>query len=104
MPRLRAAFEPQITQPELRECWSVINPITYCDLYARLPKRTLVIRGRYDMTFAPDYVAELIQRFRTMGLTYELVELACGHYTIGDLPFALLSAYHIADFLKKNLR
>jgi len=104
MPNLRAAFEPHISQRELRECWSVINPITYFDRFARFPKRSLVIRGRYDMTFAPDFVAEMIQRFRTVGLDHQVVELACGHYTIGDLPFALLSAYHIAEFLKKNLR
>ncbi|MGA7412673.1 MAG: alpha/beta hydrolase family protein [Bryobacteraceae bacterium] len=104
MPRLRAAFESHVSQKELRECWSVINPISHFERFARLPKRSLLIRGRYDTTFAPDYVAELIQRFETAGLDYEVVELACGHYTIGDLPFALLSAYRIGEFLKKNLR
>lgn len=104
MPDLRASFESHITQQELRECWSVINPITYFDQFAQLPKKSLLIRGRYDMTFAPDYVAELIQRFQATRLNYQVVELACGHYTIGDLPFALLSAYRIAEFLRKNLR
>jgi hypothetical protein len=103
MPELRAAFEGRISQQELRECWSVINPISYFERFARFSKRSLLIHGRYDTTFAPDYVAELIQRFAA-GLDYEELELACGHYTIGDLPFALLSAYHIVEFLKKNLR
>ncbi len=104
MPELRAAFEPHITQQELRECWSVINPISYFDQFACFQKRSLLIHGRYDTTFAPDYVAELIQRFAAARLDYQEVELACGHYTIGDLPFALLSAYRIAEFFKKNLR
>ncbi len=104
MPDLRGAFESHLSQQELRACWSVINPISYFEPYGRLPKRSLLIHGRYDTTFAPDYVAELIQRFEAAGLAYEEVELACGHYTIGDLPFALLSAYHIGEFLKKNLR
>lgn len=69
----------------------MINPITYFDKFARFPKKSLVIRGRYDTTFAPDYVAEAIRPFRTMGLDHHVVELACGHHTIGDLPFALLS-------------
>jgi hypothetical protein len=103
MPGLRAALEPHISQEELRECWSVINPITYFDRFARFPKKSLVIRGRYDTTFAPDYVAEAIRRFRMDGLEHQVVELACGHYTIGDLPFALLGAYHVCSFLTKNL-
>jgi hypothetical protein len=104
MPDLRAALESHISQQELRECWSVINPISYFARFALFPKKSLLIHGRYDTTFAPDYVAELIHRFAAAGLDYEEVELACGHYTIGDLPFALLSAYHIVEFLKKNLR
>ncbi|HEX4810551.1 MAG TPA: alpha/beta hydrolase family protein [Bryobacteraceae bacterium] len=104
IPSLRAALEPHISQEELRECWSVINPITYFDHFARFPKKSLVIRGRYDTTFAPDYVSEAIRLFRTMGLDHEVVEFACGHHTIGDFPFALLGAYHISAFLKRNLQ
>jgi Alpha/beta hydrolase domain containing 18 len=104
MPSLRAALETHISQEELRDCWSVINPITYFDQFARFPKKSLVIRGRYDTTFAPDYVAEAIRPFRVMGLDHHVIELACGHHTIGDLPFALLDAYHITAFLKKNLQ
>jgi Alpha/beta hydrolase domain containing 18 len=104
MPNLREALESHISQQELRECWSVINPISYFDQFARSPKKSLVIRGRYDTIFAPDYVAEAIRRFRSMGLDHRIVELACGHRTIGDLPFALLSAGHVCAFLTKNLR
>jgi hypothetical protein len=81
----------------------VINPIMYFDQFARFPKKSLIIRCRYDTTFAPDYVAEAIRRFRVLGLDHNVVELACGHHTIGDLPFALFAAYHISAFLRKNL-
>jgi len=104
MPSLRAALESHISQQQLRECWRVINPITYFDRFARLAKKSLIIRGRYDTVFAPDYVAEAIQPFRSMGLDHRIVELACGHRTIGDLPFALLSAGHVCAFLTKHLR
>jgi hypothetical protein len=103
MPGLRAAFEPHISQQQLRECWSVINPITYFDRFARFPKKSLLIRGRYDTTFAPDYVEEVIRPFEQMGLDHSVVELACGHRTSGAFPYALLSARHICKFLKKNL-
>ena len=104
MPSLRANLESYISQQELRECWSVINPITYFDQLARFPKKSLIIRGRYDTMFAPDYFAEAIQPFRSMGLDHQIIELACGHRTIGDLPFALLSAGHVCAFLTKHLR
>ena len=103
MPRYRAALESNISQQELRECWSVINPISYFDLFARFPKQSLLIRGRYDTIFARDYVEEAIRLFRAMGLDHRVVELPCGHRTIGDAPYALLSVCHIGAFLKKNL-
>jgi hypothetical protein len=104
MPQYRAALESHISQQELRECWSVINPISYFDRFGHLPKQSLLIVGRYDTVFARDYVEEAIRPFRVMGLDNQVVELACGHRTIGDPPYALLSAYHIGAFLKKNLR
>jgi Alpha/beta hydrolase domain containing 18 len=103
MPRYRAALESHISQQELRACWNAINPISYFDRFGRSAKQSLLIVGRYDTVFARDYVKEAIRPFRVMGLDHEVVELACGHRTIGDLPYALLSAYYIAAFLRKYL-
>jgi hypothetical protein len=103
MPRYRAALESHITQQQLRECWSVINPISYFDRFGRLPKQSLLIVGRYDTLFARAYVEEAIRPFREMGLHHRVVELPCGHRTIGDAPYAILTAYHIGAFLKKSL-
>jgi len=103
MPRYRAALESHITQQQLRECWSVINPISYFDRFGRLPKQSLLILGRYDTLFARAYVEEAIRPFREMGLDHRVVELPCGHRTIGDAPYAILTAYHIGAFLKKSL-
>jgi hypothetical protein len=103
MPRYRAALESHVTQQELRECWSVINPISYFDRFRGFPKQSLLIVGRYDTTFARAYVEEAISPFRAMGLSHRVVELPCGHRTIGDAPYAILAAYHIGAFLKKSL-
>jgi hypothetical protein len=103
MPQCRAALEGHISQQELRECWSVINPISYADSFGRFPKQSLLLLGRYDTTFARDYVEEAIRPFRTMGLDHQVVELPCGHRTIGDAPYLAMSAYYVGRFLKKNL-
>jgi hypothetical protein len=104
MPRYREVLESHISQQELRECWSVINPISYCEQFARFPKKSLMVSGRYDTTFARDYREEAIRPFRTMGLDHRVVELPCGHRTIADAPYLALSAYHVGAFLKKHLR
>ncbi len=104
MPRYRAALESHITQQELRDCWSVINPISFFDRFSRFPKHSLLIVGRYDTIFARAYVEEAIRPFRAMGLNHRMVELPCGHRTIGDAPYAVLTAYHIGAFLRKTLR
>jgi hypothetical protein len=104
MPRYRTALESHISQQELRECWSVINPISYAPQFGRFPKQSLLILGRYDTTFARAYVEEGIRPFREMGLNHRVVELACGHRTIGDAPYAIVSACHIGTFLKRHLQ
>jgi len=103
MPRYRAALERRISQQQLRECWSVINPISYVDQYARMPKRSLMVLGRYDTVFPRDCVEEMICHFGVRGLDHRIVELACGHRTIGDVPYLLLSAFHTGVFLRKHL-
>jgi hypothetical protein len=80
------------------------QPITYFDQFARFPKKSLVIRGRYDTTFAPDYVAEAIRPFREMGLDHHVIEPCMRPSHDRRPPVALLEAYHISAFLKKNLR
>lgn len=104
MPQYRKAMESHLSQQDLRDCWSVINPISYFEHFSRFPKRSLLILGRYDTTFAREYVEEAIRPFREMRLDHRVVELPCGHRTIGDIPYAALSAYYIGAFLKKNLR
>ena len=67
MPRYRAALESHISQQELRDCWSVINPISFFDRFSRFPKQSLLIVGRYDTIFARAYVEEAIRPFRAHG-------------------------------------
>jgi len=104
MPQFRAVLESHISQQQLRECWSIINPISYANSFGNLPKKSLLLLGRYDTIFTRDYVEEAIHPFRAMGLDHQLVELACGHRTIADAPYLALSAYYIARFLKKSFR
>jgi len=104
MPQFRAALEGNVSQHELRECWNVINPISYADLFGRFPKKSLLLLARYDTIFARDYVEEVIEPLQAMGLDHQVVELPCGHRTIGDAPYLALSAYHVGRFLKKSLR
>jgi pimeloyl-ACP methyl ester carboxylesterase len=103
MPQYRQVLELHVSQQELRDCWSAINPISYFDQFARFPKKSLMLLGRYDTTFARDYVDEALRPFRAMGLDHRIVELACGHRTIADAPYLILSAYYIGAFLKKHL-
>lgn len=104
MPQYRAALEAHISQEELRECWSVINPISYFEQFGRSAKQSLFILGRYDTIFTRDYVEEAIRPFRAMALPHRVVELPCGHRTIADAPYIFLAAYQIGTFLWKNLR
>jgi len=98
---IRKAVEAVLTQEELRRVWMCISPIVYFNQFERWPKKSLMIYGRYDLTFLPEFSAQAAGEFLRRGLDTTVKALPCGHYSLGEMPYKYMDAWHISRFLAK---
>jgi hypothetical protein len=100
---IRQGLEGCIDLDPLRDCWEVISPFSYLDMYGKLPKKSKFIYGSYDTTFPPEYSRAMIEQIKLRKIEYSLTELPCGHYTLGRTPFKYIDGYQICSFFLRNL-
>lgn len=98
---IREAVEPVMTQEALRRVWMCISPLVYFNKFERWPKKSLMIYGRYDLTFLPEFSAQTAGEFLRRGLDTTVKALPCGHYSLGETPYKYMDAWHISRFLSK---
>ncbi len=98
---IREGVEAVLTQEELRRVWMSISPIVYFDKFKRWPKKSLMIYGRYDLTFLPEFSVQTAGEFLRRGLDTTIKALPCGHYSLGETPYKYMDAWHISRFLAK---
>jgi hypothetical protein len=87
----------------LRDVWAAISPVHYMHNYARWPKKSKFIYATYDTTFLPELSRDVIGRIDACGIQNDVVELPCGHYTLGEAPWKFLDGWHIGSFFKTRL-
>jgi dienelactone hydrolase len=92
-----------LTLERLRRSWLCISPMVYFDNFANLAKKCLLIYGKYDLTFLPEFSRQVEQEFQRRGTHVKTVVLPCGHYTTGETPFKFIDGYHMVKFLVQNL-
>ncbi len=100
---IRESLEGSIDQDTLREAWLAISPVSYIERYAGQKKKSLFIYTSYDTTFIPELSRDVLEKIAARGIEHRVVELPCGHYTMGETPFKFLDGYHICSFLKRHL-
>jgi pimeloyl-ACP methyl ester carboxylesterase len=92
-----------LTLEALRQAWLCISPMAYFDKFVRFPRKSLMIYGKYDLTFLPEFSRQVQAEFARRNADVRTVALPCGHYTTGESPFKYVDAYLMVRFLVKNL-
>jgi hypothetical protein len=100
---IRQGIEDQIDIARLRAVWDCVSPVHYIDLYAGMPKRSFFLYATYDTTFPPELSRQVVEHAVERGIAHKVVQMPCGHYTLGESPFKFVAGYHICSFLKRNL-
>lgn len=100
---IRTGIESDIDLQRLREAWQAISPMSFMDRFAGLKKKSVFIWARYDTTFLPEYSQQTVEEVQRRKVDAKIVELPCGHYTMGETPFKFVDGYHICSFLLRNL-
>jgi hypothetical protein len=97
---IRQGLESQITLETLRQSWLAVSPMAYFDQFSRWPRKSLIIYGKYDLTFLPELSRDVVRQFENYGLDHKVVVLPCGHYTMGEAPYSYMDGWHLASFLR----
>ncbi len=97
------SLRAHVTPAELRHYWLPISPFPYVRRMAGAGKQCLLISGRYDRAFLPEFSAELWAEFERWQIPYERLLLPCGHYTLGYFPFSWLAGLRFVPFLHRAL-
>jgi pimeloyl-ACP methyl ester carboxylesterase len=100
---IRSGIESDIDLERLRDAWRSISPMSFMDRFAKLKKKSVFIWARYDTTFLPELSRQTVEEVRRLKVDAKVVELPCGHYTLGETPFKFIDGYHICSFLLRNL-
>jgi dienelactone hydrolase len=97
---IRAAFEDAgLTQSTLREVFRAVSPMAYMERFAANPHDTLVVYGKYDLTFLEEFSLEILASFKQHNVNYRARMLPCGHYTTGETPYKYMDAWYIGSFI-----
>ena len=92
-----------LTRERLRQAWLCISPMSYFDKYVRFHRKSLLIYGKYDLTFLPEFSRQVQAEFARRRAAVQTVALPCGHYTTGESPFKYVDGYLMVKFLVTNL-
>jgi hypothetical protein len=92
-----------VTAEELRRYWAPISPTPYLMKLPGRDRKMLLITGKYDPTFRPEFTDELLERMRAAGIEFASLRLPCGHYSLGVTPFKHVAGYRFGRFLAEAL-
>jgi len=92
-----------ITRSDLRHFWSPISPFPYISKLNALGSKMLLITGRYDPTFWPEFTEALVEKLRHEHVKFERLSLPCGHYSMGVAPFSYIAGFRFGKFLQRAL-
>ncbi|HYR43896.1 MAG TPA: abhydrolase domain-containing 18 [Terriglobia bacterium] len=98
---VRQSLEGAIDLQRLRFLWSPISPYPFIKRLRGTNRRSLMISGRYDLTFLPELSQQAYDEFQRQRVPCQIAWLPCGHYTMGQFPFNALAGYRIVKFLRK---
>jgi hypothetical protein len=97
------SLQEGVTREELRHYWSPISPFPYISKMTGAGKKILLITGKYDPTFWPEFTDDLLQKLRDENVKFENLSLPCGHYSMGVAPFSYIAGHRFGKFLQRTL-
>jgi hypothetical protein len=97
------SLQSRVTPEEIQRYWMPISPFPYIPRLSGTGQKCLMVSGRYDPTFWPEFTARTLDYLRSDGVAYESLQLPCGHYSLGEAPFKWLVGGRFGAFLFQNL-
>jgi hypothetical protein len=96
-------LKPHVSPEEIRHFWAPISPYPFVSRMKGTGKRLLLVSGRYDLSFLPEFSRQLWQALEEQGIPHEVLQLSCGHYTLAKPPFSYRAGLKFVPFLRRAL-
>ena len=97
------SLQAGVSREDLRRYWSPISPFPYIARLRGAGTKILLITGRYDPTFWPEFTDALLEKLRGEQIEFENLSLPCGHYSMGVAPFSYIAGHRFGHFLRRAL-
>jgi Alpha/beta hydrolase domain containing 18 len=97
------SLRTSVTADELRRFWAPISPYPYVSRLSGTGQQLLAISGRYDPTFWPEFSERFFTAVKGDGVRCDVMQLPCGHYSLGEPPFAWVAGGRFGAFLFQAL-
>lgn len=99
---IRDSLEPEIDLTDLRKAWCPLNMENYAHRLARRDLVLHVVLAKRDRVVLPELSERFMQRLKDAGASPTILELNCGHYTLGMPPYILLAGLSLRRFLSRR--
>ncbi|NTI26692.1 dienelactone hydrolase-related enzyme [Rhizobium rhizogenes] len=96
---IRESLEPEIKLTDLRRAWAPLNLENYSHNLARSDLDLHVVLAKRDKVVLPELSQRFMQRLKDAGAQPSILELNCGHYSLGMPPYILLAGLSLKRFL-----
>ncbi|NTG38923.1 dienelactone hydrolase-related enzyme [Agrobacterium rhizogenes] len=96
---IRESLEPEIKLTDLRRAWGPLNLENYAHSLARADLDLHVVLAKRDKVVLPELSERFIKRLKAAGAGPNILELNCGHYSLGMPPYILLAGLSLKRFL-----
>jgi hypothetical protein len=92
-----------VSREEIRRFWAPISPDQYVGRLSGARQKLLMISGRYDPTFWPEFSERMFAQLARGGVDLEILRLPCGHYSLDRPPFSVIAGLRFGFFLRDRL-
>jgi hypothetical protein len=97
------AMRSHVSEDQIRRFWAPISPYPYVDRMSGSGQKLLMISGRYDPTFWPEFTEQMFSKITSDGVDVEILRLPCGHYSLDRPPFSMIAGLRFGFFLRDRL-
>lgn len=96
---IRDSLEPAMRLTDLRNAWGPLNLENFAHNLARPDLALQLVVATRDKVVLPELTKHFIRKLHQAGARPNVLELNCGHYSLGTLPYILLAGWSLKRFL-----
>ncbi|HVB35295.1 MAG TPA: hypothetical protein VNJ52_13115 [Patescibacteria group bacterium] len=97
------SMRAHVSREEIHRFWAPISPYPYAERLSTAGQKLLMISGRYDPTFWPEFTEQMFGKIVSSGVDVEILRLPCGHYSLDRPPFSFIAGLRFGFFLRDRL-